>query len=110
MPTSDRYGIVDVNYRSAQNTTITLDPLANIAGYALTNLRIGAVLKPYNIDAHFRSVWHRRRELPLRTEHDDHAGSARQYRWICADQSPDWRRSETLQYRCPIPIGMASST
>jgi iron complex outermembrane receptor protein len=47
------YGIVDVNYRSSQNTTITLDPLAQISSYALTNLRVGAQLKPYGLEAQF---------------------------------------------------------
>ncbi len=47
------YGIVDWNYRTAQNTTITLDPLANIASYALVNLRVGATLKPHNLDLQF---------------------------------------------------------
>jgi iron complex outermembrane receptor protein len=45
--------IIDWNYRTAQNTTITLDPLANIASYALVNLRIGATLKPHDIDLQF---------------------------------------------------------
>jgi iron complex outermembrane receptor protein len=47
------YGIADLNYRSSQNTTITLDPLAVIPSHTLTNLRIGAVLKPYNLDLQF---------------------------------------------------------
>ena len=47
------YGIIDWNYRTAQNTTITLDPMANIASYALVNLRVGATLKPHDIDLQF---------------------------------------------------------
>jgi iron complex outermembrane recepter protein len=35
------YGLVDVNWRSAQNTTITLDPTAWISAYALVNARVG---------------------------------------------------------------------
>jgi iron complex outermembrane receptor protein len=43
----------DVNYRSSQNTTITLDPLAQIDGYALTNLRIGTQFNENTVDAQF---------------------------------------------------------
>lgn len=38
------YGLVDVNWRSSQNTTITLDPLAWISPYALVNARVGLKL------------------------------------------------------------------
>jgi len=41
----------DVNYRSSQNTTITLDPLAQIDGYALTSLRVGTLFRENTIDA-----------------------------------------------------------
>lgn len=38
------YGLVDVNWRSKQNTTITLDPTAEIAAYALVSARAGLQL------------------------------------------------------------------
>ena len=38
------YGLVDLNWRTSQNTTVTLDPLAWIPAYALVNARIGAKL------------------------------------------------------------------
>ncbi|HWU03451.1 MAG TPA: TonB-dependent receptor [Novosphingobium sp.] len=38
------YGLVDMNWRSSQNTTVTLDPLAFIAPYALVNARVGVKL------------------------------------------------------------------
>jgi iron complex outermembrane receptor protein len=38
------YGLVDVNWRSKQNTTITLDPTAQIAPYALVSARAGLQL------------------------------------------------------------------
>ncbi len=38
------YGLVDVNWRSRQNTTITLDPAAEIPGYALASVRVGTLL------------------------------------------------------------------
>jgi len=44
------YGLVDVNWRSKQNTTITLDPAAEIGAYALTSLRVGTLLKDDKID------------------------------------------------------------
>jgi len=44
------YGLVDVNWRSKQNTTITLDPAAEIPGYALASLRVGTLLKDDKID------------------------------------------------------------
>jgi iron complex outermembrane receptor protein len=44
------YALVDVNWRSKQNTTITLDPTAEIGSYALTNLRVGTLLRNKSID------------------------------------------------------------
>ncbi|TPG51985.1 TonB-dependent receptor [Sphingomonas glacialis] len=38
------YGLVDVNWRSKQNTTITLDPTAEIRPYALVSARVGLQL------------------------------------------------------------------
>jgi iron complex outermembrane recepter protein len=38
------YWMVDANWRTSQNTTITLDPLANIPAYALVNARVGVKL------------------------------------------------------------------
>ncbi|WP_068090009.1 TonB-dependent receptor [Novosphingobium rosa] len=38
------YWLVDANWRTGQNTTITLDPLANIPAYALVNARVGVKL------------------------------------------------------------------
>jgi len=38
------YGLVDVNWRSKQNTTITLDPTATIGNYALVSARVGVQL------------------------------------------------------------------
>jgi iron complex outermembrane receptor protein len=38
------YGLFDVNYRSKQNYTITLDPTAEGKGYALASLRAGVLL------------------------------------------------------------------
>ncbi|PZU06912.1 TonB-dependent receptor [Sphingomonas sp.] len=38
------YGLFDVNYRSKQNYTITLDPSAEGPGYALASLRAGVLL------------------------------------------------------------------
>ena len=38
------YGLVDVNWRTRQNYTITLDPAAEGAGYALASARIGVLL------------------------------------------------------------------
>jgi iron complex outermembrane receptor protein len=45
------YVELDENWRSDQNTTITLDPTAQIRGYALTNLRLGAVFLDGRVDA-----------------------------------------------------------
>ena len=44
------YIIADVNWRSSQNTTITLDPLAQIPSYALASLRVGALLLRRRLD------------------------------------------------------------
>jgi len=44
------YGLVDVNWRSSQNTTITLDPSAWIAPYALVNARAGVRLNGGKLD------------------------------------------------------------
>jgi iron complex outermembrane receptor protein len=44
------YGVFDVNWRSEQNTTITLDPAANIDPYALASLRVGALLRKNTVD------------------------------------------------------------
>lgn len=44
------YGLVDVNYRSRQNTTITLDPAAEIDGYALAGARVGTLLMHDRLD------------------------------------------------------------
>ena len=38
------YVIGDLNWRSSQNTTITLDPLARINAYALASARVGVLL------------------------------------------------------------------
>jgi iron complex outermembrane receptor protein len=43
-PGAKGYWLVDANWRTGQNTTITLDPLANIAPYALVNARVGVKL------------------------------------------------------------------
>ncbi|MEI5685520.1 TonB-dependent receptor [Sphingomonas kyungheensis] len=42
--TTKAYGLVDVNWRSTQNTTITLDPSAQIPAYALASARAGLLL------------------------------------------------------------------
>lgn len=47
------YIAVDENWRSNQNTTITLDPLANINSYALTNLRVGMITMGGALDVQF---------------------------------------------------------
>jgi len=47
---ADGYGLIDVNWRSAQNTTVTLDPLAWIAPYALVNARVGVKLAEGRFD------------------------------------------------------------
>ncbi len=44
------YVVADVNWRSEQNTTITLDPAAQINGYALASLRVGALLRHDTVD------------------------------------------------------------
>jgi iron complex outermembrane receptor protein len=44
------YGIFDVNWRSEQNTTITLDPAADIDPYALLSLRVGTLLRHDSVD------------------------------------------------------------
>jgi iron complex outermembrane receptor protein len=44
------YGLVDVNWRSGQNTTITLDPSAEIKGYALASARVGTLLDNGRLD------------------------------------------------------------
>ncbi len=44
------YGLFDVNWRSKQNTTITLDPAAEIGAYALASARVGTLLKDDRID------------------------------------------------------------
>jgi iron complex outermembrane recepter protein len=51
IPQTTSYIVVDENWRSDQNTTITLDPLANIKGYALTSLRVGTLFRRDTIDA-----------------------------------------------------------
>lgn len=48
------YGLVDVNWRSKQNTTITLDPAAEIKGYALASVRVGTLLMNDRLDL---QVW-----------------------------------------------------
>jgi len=44
------YVVADVNWRSEQNTTITLDPAANIDPYALASLRVGTLLRHDTVD------------------------------------------------------------
>ena len=44
------YVIGDVNWRSSQNTTITLDPLARVTAYALASLRVGVLLDHRRLD------------------------------------------------------------
>ena len=44
------YVIGDVNWRSSQNTTITLDPLARIHAYALASVRAGVLLDHRRLD------------------------------------------------------------
>ena len=41
---------LDANYRSTQNTTITLDPSAQIKSYTLANLRVGTLLRNDSLD------------------------------------------------------------
>ncbi len=44
------YGMVDVNWRTKQNTTVTLDPLAEIPAYALVNARVGLKLHDGHVE------------------------------------------------------------
>ncbi|MBO9709185.1 MAG: TonB-dependent receptor [Caulobacter sp.] len=53
-PGTSNYVILDGNWRSKQNTTITLDPSAEIKSYALANLRVGMLLRDETIDV---QVW-----------------------------------------------------
>jgi hypothetical protein len=48
------YGLFDVNYRTKQNYTITLDPSAEGAGYALASARAGVLLLDDKLDL---QVW-----------------------------------------------------
>jgi len=48
------YVNLDANWRSTQNTTITLDPAAQIKSYALANLRIGTLFKDDTLDV---QIW-----------------------------------------------------
>jgi iron complex outermembrane receptor protein len=48
------YGLFDVNWRSKQNTTITLDPSAEIGGYVLASARVGTLLDNGRLDV---QVW-----------------------------------------------------
>ena len=48
---TSQYAIFDVNWRSEQNTTIILDPAANIDPYALLGLRVGSFFKHDTIEA-----------------------------------------------------------
>jgi iron complex outermembrane receptor protein len=64
VPQTTQYIIVDTNWRSTQNTTITLDPAAQIGDYALTSLRVGSLFRNDTIDAQLwvenlfdRSYW-----------------------------------------------------
>ncbi|MDR3510362.1 MAG: TonB-dependent receptor [Caulobacteraceae bacterium] len=50
VPNTTSYLLYDVNWRSSQNTTITLDPEANIAAYALMSLRVGTLLRRDSVD------------------------------------------------------------
>ncbi len=51
--TADVYGLVDVNWRSHQNTTTILDPAAEIKGYALASARVGLKLDHGKYDVQF---------------------------------------------------------
>ncbi|MBO9724041.1 MAG: TonB-dependent receptor [Novosphingobium sp.] len=51
--TTQVYGLFDVNWRSKQNTTITLDPSAEIGGYALASARVGTLLDNGRLDVQF---------------------------------------------------------
>jgi iron complex outermembrane recepter protein len=48
------YATFDANWRSTQNTTITLDPAAQIKSYALANLRVGTLFMNDSLDL---QVW-----------------------------------------------------
>ena len=48
--TTQVYALADVNWRSKQNTTITLDPSAEIDGYALAGARVGMLLDDGRFD------------------------------------------------------------
>ena len=48
------YGLFDINYRTKQNYTITLDPAAVGKGYALGSLRLGVLLLDEKLDL---QVW-----------------------------------------------------
>jgi iron complex outermembrane receptor protein len=50
VPNTTSYAVFDVNWRSEQNTTITLDPAANIDPYALMSLRIGTLFNKNTVD------------------------------------------------------------
>jgi iron complex outermembrane receptor protein len=50
VPNTTSYVVYDVNWRSEQNTTITLDPAANIDPYALMSLRVGTLLRKSSVD------------------------------------------------------------
>lgn len=50
IPETTQYIMVDTNWRSTQNTTITLDPLAQIGDYALTSVRVGSLLRHDSVD------------------------------------------------------------
>jgi iron complex outermembrane receptor protein len=50
IPGTTSYIVADVNWRSEQNTTITLDPAANIDPYALATLRVGTLLRQDTVD------------------------------------------------------------
>jgi iron complex outermembrane receptor protein len=49
---NDVTGYIEVenSWRTSQNTTVTLDPTANIQSYSLTNIRVGAVLLDSRLD------------------------------------------------------------
>jgi iron complex outermembrane receptor protein len=50
VPNTTSYLVYDLNWRSKQNTTITLDPLAEINAYALMSLRVGTLLRHNTVD------------------------------------------------------------
>lgn len=54
IPGTTSYVVFDTFYRSSQNTTITLDPAAQIKGYALSNLRVGTLFLNNRLDA---QIW-----------------------------------------------------